>query len=422
MTAPTVPEAAAQAHPAASKLQEEYDLLKLQLEAVPDGVLVVDENWRMVFFNQRFIEMWEIPSHVLDKRDDRASIQSVLDKLEDPDGFLRRVEHLMQHRHIPSRDELRLRDGRTFERYTTPLVNREGKWRGRVWFFRDISARKAAERTQLELARQRQQMEKAESLRTMAAAVTHNFNNILTVILGNLELALDAHEPAQLRRHLGACKEAALRAAQIGRRLLTYLGTTPVTMGTVPCSEVIEQCAADFRQHLPAGVEIVLDLDSTILVRGDQRLLEEMIGCLLANSVEAMPAPGGRITVQTRPTAARPPADHWVVMPPAGMASAVRITVQDTGCGVPPADLERIFEPFYTTREIGRGLGLATVAGIVRLLDGGLGITSRPDEGTTIHLVLAGTPNGPADEKGQRPDPEALPKECEQRQARTPQG
>ena len=376
----------------AAKLREEHDLLKLQIQAVPDGVLVVDENWRMVFFNQRFIDMWEIPAQILAERDDRRSIQSVLDKLEDPDGFLRRVEYLMRHRDIACRDELRLKDGRVFERYTAPLVNREGEWRGRVWFFRDISERKAAEQAQLELERQRRQLEKVESLRTMAAAVAHNFNNILTVVLGNLELALEAHDSSRLRAHLNECKAASLRAAQIGRRLLTYLGTAPVMLDAVACSEAIEQCVADFRQHLPAAVDIVAEVRGAPLVRGDQQLLQEMIECLLANSVEAMPPSGGKITVRAESLPATTPPAYWAIPPPPGLTHAVCITVRDTGSGVPPGELEKIFDPFYTTKSLGRGLGLSTVAGIVRLLDGGLGISSRPGQGTTVHLLLASAP------------------------------
>ncbi len=127
-------------HDEFESLREEHDLLHAKLEAVPDGVLVVDENWRMIYFNQRFIDMWDIPPHIQEIRDDRQSLQTVLDKLEDPDGFLRRVEYLMQNKEIVCRDELALKDGRVFERYTSPLVSRKGDWRGRIWFFRDITS------------------------------------------------------------------------------------------------------------------------------------------------------------------------------------------------------------------------------------------------------------------------------------------
>lgn len=114
-------------------------ILKAQLEVSLDGILVVDEDWNMVVFNERFCEMWSIPDHIREERNDRESLQTVLSKLKYPDLFLKRVEELMESPDEYSRDELELLDGRYFDRYSAPVYDESGKCRGRVWFFRDVT-------------------------------------------------------------------------------------------------------------------------------------------------------------------------------------------------------------------------------------------------------------------------------------------
>lgn len=121
------------------ELEFNNNILQAQQELSLDGILVVDENWRMVSFNSRFLEMWQIPQSAYAERDDKKSIQSVLDKLKSPESFLARVEELMKSPDEHSRDELELLDGRVFDRYSAPIYDSKNHLRGRVWFFRDIS-------------------------------------------------------------------------------------------------------------------------------------------------------------------------------------------------------------------------------------------------------------------------------------------
>jgi PAS domain S-box-containing protein len=120
-------------------------LLATQQEASLDGILVVDENAKVISFNQRYVQMWGIPPEVIEPGSDERTIQVVLDKVEDPEPFLKRVNHLYEHREEISREEIALRDGRTFDRYSAPMFGSEGRCYGRVWYFRDITARKQAE-------------------------------------------------------------------------------------------------------------------------------------------------------------------------------------------------------------------------------------------------------------------------------------
>src|SRR5204862_4847161 len=100
---------------------------------------------RMISFNRRFVEMWEIPAEAVESRSDERALQSVLDKLLDPQNFLARVRHLYEHPGEESRDEIVLKDGRTFDRYSAPVRGMDGLHHGRVWYFRDVTGRKRTE-------------------------------------------------------------------------------------------------------------------------------------------------------------------------------------------------------------------------------------------------------------------------------------
>ncbi|MBN1547946.1 MAG: PAS domain S-box protein [Syntrophaceae bacterium] len=120
-------------------------LLTTQLESSLDGILVVDDAGRMISLNQHFFELWDIPADVAESRSDERALQSVLDKLADPNGFLEKILYLYAHPDETSRDEIFLRDGRTFDRYSAPVIDTGGKYYGRIWQFRDITDHKQAQ-------------------------------------------------------------------------------------------------------------------------------------------------------------------------------------------------------------------------------------------------------------------------------------
>jgi len=120
-------------------------LLEAQAETTIDGILAVDESDHIVLANKQFGRNFEIPDELLSTRDDLIVLKRVTDKVEDPDGFIERVEYLNSHRDEKSRDELRFKNGKIFDRYSAPLVDSKGRYRGRIWYFRDITDRKLAE-------------------------------------------------------------------------------------------------------------------------------------------------------------------------------------------------------------------------------------------------------------------------------------
>ncbi len=121
-------------------------LLSTEQEASIDGILVVDEQGQIISFNRRFVDMWNIPSEVIESKSDERALQSVLSLLVEPGEFLEKVHYLYEHHHEMSCDEIILRDGRAFDRYSAPLLEDGRIYLGRLWSFRDITARKLAEK------------------------------------------------------------------------------------------------------------------------------------------------------------------------------------------------------------------------------------------------------------------------------------
>lgn len=127
------------------QLHFQKTLLECQSEAALDGILVVSNQREWLYFNRRFIEMWELPRRVVEARSSEVALRWVWDKLTDPERFMARIDYLYEHRDKESRDEILLKDGRTLECYSAPVKSLDGVYYGRVWYYRDISQRKQAE-------------------------------------------------------------------------------------------------------------------------------------------------------------------------------------------------------------------------------------------------------------------------------------
>ncbi len=275
-------------------------LLEAVLDHLPDGVLVVDQDWRMIYFNRRFVEMWEIPDDIQRIRDDRQSIQTVLNKLEDPQSFLERVEYLQANPDLCSRDELRLKNGRIFDRFTSPLRDHRGLYLGRIWFFRDLTDKARMHQRRMELEGQLKRLEKLESLRTFAASLSHHLNNLLFGILGNLELAensVKSSNNGSTEQHLKLAKEITEKAAMFSQRMLCYLGHNTINCSRLHIQALIHEVLDSMKEYIPERIEIEISPEEEGLwMEGDRRLLKECLKSILFNSLEAIDGEG-KVTI-----------------------------------------------------------------------------------------------------------------------------
>jgi len=367
---------------AEEELRWKTAFLEAQVDSSIDGIMVVDNQGKILLQNQRLSELWKIPPEIFGNKNDAAQLEYVARQAQDQEQFMARIAHLYAHPDEVSQDEIRLVDGTILDRYSSPVRDLAGTYYGRIWTFRDITQQR-----KLEL--QFRQSQKMEAFGQLAGGVAHDFNNILAVM--QLQAGLLKSEPNLSLQQLDCADEiekAAQRASRLTRQLLLFSRQQTMQSHDLNLREVVENMTKMLQRTLGEQVELQFKLPAEPLyIHADPGMLDQILLNLTVNSRDAMPK-GGRIVIETaaieldeaaaaRSAQARP-------------GSFVCLSVSDTGCGIPAEILPRIFEPFFTTKEIGKGtgLGLATVFGIVQQHKGWIHVYSEVGLGTTFRVYL----------------------------------
>ncbi len=256
---------------------------------------------------------------------------------------------------------------------------------------RDISQEVQREEERLELARKMQEAQRLESLGVMAGGITHDFNNLLTPILGDAQLALlDLPPDSPVRPRIEQIYQAAKRAAALTRQMLAYLGQDPILVEPVSVSRLVKEMGQLFEGAVSGKAALVYDLsDDLPSVEADVTQLSQVVMNLITNATEAVREGAGRITLRTGVVEAEKLDRSFVVGDFEPKARKyVFFEVIDDGCGMDAETQSKIFDPFFTTKFTGRGLGLAAVLGIVRSHDGMIEIDSEPGRGTRFCVLF----------------------------------
>lgn len=351
------------------KLKKGQELLRATLESTADGILVVDDSGRATHTNARFAEMWHIGPNLLERGDDKELLNYVLDQLEDPEAFLAKVQQLYQSPD-ESFDTLHFKDGRTFERFSCPLVQ-DGRIAGRVWSFRDITARMQAQLQKRKLQERLERAQRMEALGILAGGVAHDLNNMLGPLVGYPELILmKLPDDSPFRKQLNRIANAAQEAAEVVQDLLTLARRGRYEMVPTNLNEVIgayldsPNYARLIESHSNINVKIKLapDLEN---ISGSTSHLSKVIMNFVVNAFDAMPE-GGTLTIETAQ-------DHFDRLPGGydriEPGEFVVMRIRDTGQGIEDKDLSQIFEPYYSKKKMGRsgsGLGLSVVYGVIK--------------------------------------------------------
>ncbi len=231
------------------------------------------------------------------------------------------------------------------------------------------------------------ELQKMEALGRLAGGIAHDFNNLLTIILGNSELLLEKIKPEDPDyEKLRAIFETAEKASSLTSQLLTFSrGKVPVESNFNP-NTLIQKISKFIKRVIGEDVHLKLNLSPEVeFVKSDPIQLEQVILNLAINARDAMPE-GGTLTILTEPAELKP--EDCRVNPEAVPGKYAVISVCDSGAGIPPEILDRIFEPFFSTKETGSGLGLSIVYGIVKQAGGQILVDSETGKGTTFRIYL----------------------------------
>ncbi|ARP86752.1 response regulator [Bordetella genomosp. 9] len=259
----------------------------------------------------------------------------------------------------------------------------------------EMRQRADAEAARTRVEEQLRQAQKMEAFGQLTGGVAHDFNNFLTVILGNLEtlerqLAEESgkpHDPHRVALALQHAKQGAQRAAALTQRLLAFARRQPLQPRRIDVNTLIAATAEILTRTLGEHVDLRSDLQADVWpIHVDPHMMESALLNLAVNARDAMPG-GGEIVIETRNVVfdGRPPCPIDVAP-----GDYVRVSIRDTGTGIAPEILEKVFEPFFTTKDVGvgTGLGLSQVYGFVKQSGGHVAIDSTVGVGTAVHLHL----------------------------------
>jgi PAS domain S-box-containing protein len=363
-------------------LRRNEKLIAAVLESASQGILAVDREGHLVLANARTSELFGYTREELTGQ----PVEMLL-----PEAV--RVAHV-QHRHDYLRHprvrpmgvglELsgRRKDGTEFPvEISLSYVQTENGFFA-IAFVTDITSRKQLEEQLL-------QSQKMEAVGRLAGGVAHDFNNMLTIISGYNRLLLNHLAPQDPQRgYAEEVLKAADRAAALTKQLLAFSRRQVMQPRVLNVNELLHETEKMLRRLLGEDIELTLMLQPSIgNVKADPGHIEQAIFNLAVNGRDAMPR-GGRITIET----ASVDLDEAYVRTHLGVKPGryIMIAVSDTGHGMSTETRRHIFEPFYTTKERGKGtgLGLATVYGIVKQSGGDIWVYSEPNKGTTFKLYF----------------------------------
>jgi PAS domain S-box-containing protein len=491
------------------ELQGKTAFLEAQVNSSLDGIIVVDGQGKKILQNQRTADLLKIPRHIVDDEDDKKQVHWVTGMTKNPEQFIEKVIHLYSHPDEISRDEIELKDETVLDRYSSPVVGKDGKYYGRIWTFRDITERKRTEeslrllgsaieqtkesivitdaeldlpgpkilfvnpaftkmtgyneeeaigktprilqgprtdknvlsrlRQNLErgkvfegetinyrkdgkefnlewqiaplrntagkithfvaiqrditerkrLETQLSQSQKMETVGKLAGGFAHEFNSILTAILGQSELLLgDLPVESSLVKNATEIKKAANRAAALTRQLLAYGRKQILQPETLNLNQIIANMEEMIKLLMGVGTDTQIILATELhAVKVDAGQIEQVIMNLVINARDAMPN-GGKLILETSNISFEP--ESLGLYPELKPGDYVMLTVTDSGMGMTDEVKARIFEPFFSTKKVGQGtgLGLSTCYGIIKQSGGHISVYSELARGATFKVYL----------------------------------
>ena len=496
-------------------------LFEAQVNSALDGILVVDQASKRVLQNQQMSELWQVPKSLIDNSDYTRELAWITKQNKNPRQFAEKVAYLLSHPDEVSRDEIELINGRVFDRYSAPVLDKGGKHYGRIWTFRDITERKRDEEKIAEQAAfldkaqdailvrglegkilfwskgaermygwigaevmglnvgallyadpsredevndltlingewsgeldhltkdgaeiiiesrwtlirdqdgypksmlvinsditekkkieaQFMRAQRMESIGTLAGGIAHDLNNILAPIMMSIDILKARPNGPDTDNLLQIIGVSAKRGADIVRQVLSYARGVAGERIPIQPRQLLAELEDIIKETFPKDIRLQFSAEERMpSFFGNPTQLHQVLLNLCVNARDAMPD-GGDLLVRIENYVLD---EHYAATNIQAKAGRyIKIGVTDSGSGIPPDLLEKIFEPFYTTKEVdkGTGLGLSTVMGIAKSHNAIINVYSEPGQGTTFNVYLPALESS-GFEPLDTPPPESLP-------------
>lgn len=371
----------------AEKERIEWDeKIRAILAAVPDLMIILDTEGR-------YLDILTGQSNVLAASEVDAMGRSIHDffPVDIAQEFQEKIHETIRSREIQNYEyTLKVGDkDKWFAALTVPF--RFQNMECVLCSVRDITELKLAELERRKMATRLLQSQKMESIGTLAGGIAHDFNNILSIMIGNVELALDAPslKNENIRRYLEEVMIAGLRAKDLVQQLLNFSRKSEQKPTPLNISLVLKDSLKMLRASIPKQIEIrELEMDETCVVLSDPIQIHQIMMNICTNAAHAMSNDGGILSVGLSTVeVGQDPIFH---MDEIQNGSYAKISVSDTGHGIPKEYIDRIFDPYFTTKEVGQGsgIGLSVVHGIVKSNNGAISVDSTVGKGTTFTIFF----------------------------------
>ena len=360
------------------------------MDSALDAIITIDNEGKVTYWNQAAEGILGYESH--------EAIGRNLHELIAPDRFLSAYRAAFPEfqrsgggEGIGTTSEMaaRRKDGREITvTLSLSSMRIKGTWHA-VGIVRDTTDQKRAEQEKAKLQEQLSQAQKMESVGRLAGGVAHDFNNMLGVILGRAEMALEQVDQSQpIHEDLVEIQKAASRSADLTHKLLSFARRETVAPKVRDLNEIIAGTLKMLQRLIREDISVEYHPQEGLwLVKVDPSQIDQILANLCVNARDAIDGIG-RIGIETANISLK--SEHEAFFEKIVPGDYVLLTVSDSGCGMNAETLSHLFEPFFTTKGVGRGtgLGLATVYGAVKQNRGYIDVASRPDQGTTFSIYL----------------------------------
>ena len=381
------------------------------LESIEEGFFETSLTGRMVYFNDSICKITGYSRDELVGSSRNLTIPEAFSWIKPVfEQALQATTEPVQIRDL----EITRKDGtkRVIELSIYIVRDQEGSPSGYRGVIRDVTERLKADKENRKLEAQLQRAQKMEAIGTLAGGIAHDFNNVLSVILGYSELIMvDIAEGSRAQKNLNEVLNAAKRATDLVQQILTFSRQTEEEFKPVQFTPIIKETCKFLRASLPSTVKIRPSIQAeSDVVLSDATKIHQILMNLCTNASHAMSDKGGVLELILSSLDLRAP--DLSRYPDLSPGPYLRLTVRDSGHGMDKSLMERIFDPYFTTKEKGKGtgLGLAVVLGIAKNHGGTVTVHSEPEKGTTFEVYL---PRIEPSETDQAPATEPLPKGTE---------